>query len=103
VHESQTLFENMMDKEPRLRLFLFSPAQQAIEFIGRALPSIRPEPKFIDEVPLMRPVKIDCSAAEKPESLGWLAAAGAGLLGLGAGIVGVGRPNSCALSRGRLT
>ncbi len=101
VHESQTLFENMMDKEPRLRLFLFSPAQQAIEFIGRALPSIRPEPKFIDEVPLMHPVAIECSAAQAPESLGWLAAAGAGLLGLGAGIFGIGRPCRTSLPQER--
>jgi hypothetical protein len=58
VHESQTLFESMMDKEPKLRLFLFSPAQQAIEFVGRALPAVRPEAKFTDEVPLMSPVTI---------------------------------------------
>lgn len=58
VHESQTLFENMMDKEPKLRLFLFSPAQQAIEFVGRAIPAVRPEAKFIDEVPLMSPVPL---------------------------------------------
>jgi hypothetical protein len=45
------------DKEPKLRnlrLFLFSPAQQAIEFVGRAVPAVRPEAKFTDEVPLMR-------------------------------------------------
>ncbi len=56
VYESQTLFDNLMDKEPKLRLFLFSPAQQAIEFVGRALPAVRPEAKFTDEVPLMRPI-----------------------------------------------
>jgi nitrous oxidase accessory protein len=55
VHESQTLFERMLDKEPKLRLFLFSPAQQAVEFVGRALPAVRPEPKFTDEYPLMAP------------------------------------------------
>ncbi len=54
MHESYTLFENLLDREPMLRLFLFSPAQQAIEFVGRAIPAVRPEPKFIDEVPLMR-------------------------------------------------
>ncbi len=54
VHESYTLFENLLEREPMLRLFLFSPAQQAIEFVGRAVPAVRPEPKFTDEVPLMR-------------------------------------------------
>lgn len=58
VHESQTLFENLLEKQPALRLFLFSPAQQAIEFVGRAVPAVRPEPKFADEVPLMRPVAV---------------------------------------------
>lgn len=76
VHESQTLFENMMDKEPKLRLFLFSPAQQAIEFVGRALPAVRPEAKFIDEVPLMSPVPI--AIGRDPSTR----AAGIGPLGL---------------------
>jgi nitrous oxidase accessory protein len=58
VHESSTLFENLLDREPKLRILLFSPAQQAIELVGRALPAVRPEPKFTDEVPLMRPVAI---------------------------------------------
>jgi len=56
VHESQTLFDSMLDTEPRLRLLMFSPAHQAVELVGRALPTVRPEPKFVDEVPLMRPL-----------------------------------------------
>jgi nitrous oxidase accessory protein len=78
VHESYTLFESMMEREPRLRLFLFSPAQQAIEFVGRALPAVRPEPKFTDEVPLMAPVEIASGPAASH--------ARAGLLGVGAGL-----------------
>lgn len=89
VHESQTLFENMMDRRPVLRLFLFSPAQQAIEFIGRAVPAVRPEPKFIDEVPLMRPVPVACvgdgeGGARAAVALG---GSGAAMLALGGGIV----------------
>lgn len=76
VHESQTLFENMMDREPKLRLFLFSPAQQAIEFVGRALPAVRPEAKFTDEVPLMNAVAIP-TIGEPARGGG----AGTGLLG----------------------
>jgi nitrous oxidase accessory protein len=92
VHEAQTLFENMLNREPRLRLFLFSPAQQAIEFVGRALPAVRPEPKFIDEVPLMRPVHVAASGEPGARELGLLAATGAGLLAAGAGIVAAARP-----------
>ena len=91
VHESQTLFENMMDKEPKLRLFLFSPAQQAIEFVGRTLPAVRPEPKFCDEVPLMRPVQITLAAPADRPALARLAATGAALLTLGVGVLALAR------------
>lgn len=87
VHESQTLFENMMDREPALRLFLFSPAQQAVEFVGRAVPAVRPEAKFVDEVPLMRPVAIPELADAAPPRRAGLATAGLLLLVVGAGIV----------------
>ncbi|MFM9995658.1 MAG: nitrous oxide reductase family maturation protein NosD [Phycisphaerales bacterium] len=89
IHESQTMFENLMDREPMLRLFLFSPAQQAIEFVGRAVPAVRPEAKFTDEVPLMRPVPVAGANAIAPTTLttGALGVSGAGLVGLGAGIV----------------
>ncbi len=92
VHESQTLFGNMMDSEPSLRLFLFSPAQQAIEFVGRALPSVRPEPKFTDEVPLMRPVRIAIALEPQPGARSMLGGIGAALVAIGAGIVGAAHP-----------
>jgi len=89
VHESWTLFENMMDREPKLRLFLFSPAQQAIEFVGRALPSVRPEPMFVDEVPLMRPVELPADAHASPASPVSLGAFAAVLLLCGGAVAGV--------------
>jgi len=52
-HRSEGLFENLMDRDPKMRLFLFSPAQQAIEMAARAFPAVRPRPKFIDTAPLM--------------------------------------------------
>jgi nitrous oxidase accessory protein len=54
-YASRRLFENLIDREPKLRLLLFSPAHDAIEFVGRAMPSVRPEPKFTDTAPLMAP------------------------------------------------
>lgn len=53
---SRSLFENMMDKHPHLRLFQFSPAQQAIDLAARAFPIFQPKPKFTDDAPLMTPV-----------------------------------------------
>ncbi len=91
VHESQTLFENLMDKQPNLRLFLFSPAQQAIEFVGRAIPAVRPEPKFTDEVPLMRPVAIEPTIADDKAPRVALVASGGLLAVLGAGVIALAR------------
>lgn len=91
VHESQTLFENMMDREPRLRLFLFSPAQQAVEFVGRAVPSVRPEPKFVDEVPLMRPAETGLHIRPERGALARLGVVGAGLLLTGGFVLGLAR------------
>ena len=88
VHESQTLFENLMDTQPSLRLFLFSPAQQAIEFVGRAIPAVRPEPKFTDEVPLMCQVPVRPPTPVAPTERSLLLACGGALAGLGALIVG---------------
>lgn len=87
VHESNTLFENLMDREPALRLFLFSPAQQAIEFVGRAVPAVRPEAKFFDEVPLMRPVPVATGAMTDQVGGGALAAVGGLMVALGGSVL----------------
>ncbi len=91
VHESNTLFENMLDKEPKLRILLFSPAQQAIEFVGRALPAIRPEPKFVDECPLMTPVTMS-SIKQQDTNSGALTRAGLGLTGIGMCVLAIALP-----------
>lgn len=84
VHESYTLFENLMERDPMLRLFLFSPAQQAIEFVGRAIPAVRPEPSFTDEVPLMRPVPLPASLTAEPSNRTGLFVSGAAMISIGA-------------------
>jgi parallel beta-helix repeat protein len=53
---SKSLFENIMDNNPELRLFQLSPAQGAVEMAARAFPIFQPQPKFTDDVPLMSPV-----------------------------------------------
>ncbi|MFN0135897.1 MAG: nitrous oxide reductase family maturation protein NosD [Phycisphaerae bacterium] len=86
VHESYTLFENLLDRRPQLRLFLFSPAQQAIEFVGRAVPAIRPEPKFTDEVPLMRPRPLPPQLASEAPNRAGLMLCGMLLIGCSASL-----------------
>lgn len=70
-----SLFENLMDREPKLRLLLFSPAQQAVEMAARIVPLVQPQPKLTDTAPLMAPVAV----AAVPDrtgntSLAWLPA-----------------------------
>jgi nitrous oxidase accessory protein len=87
VHEPSALFENLIDTQPSLRLFLYSPAQQAVEFVGRALPSARPEPKFEDEAPLMQPVEVVVRLPEAEGAQRELALLGGGLFAAGCAMV----------------
>ncbi|HRF94897.1 MAG TPA: NosD domain-containing protein, partial [Aggregatilineales bacterium] len=49
----EKLFENLTDEYPMLRLFTYSPASQSLNFAAVAFPSLRPDPKVIDEAPMM--------------------------------------------------
>ena len=55
-YKAERLFEKLMDQNSSLRLFLYSPAEQAVDFAARAIPFVKPQPKMMDEVPLMEPV-----------------------------------------------
>ena len=84
-YTSQSLFENLMDRHPQLRLFQFSPVQQAVDLAVRAFPVVRPRPKLTDSAPLTslpRPLAVD----DSPRSRAPFAAMSAGLL-LGFGSV----------------
>ncbi|MBX3058579.1 MAG: nitrous oxide reductase family maturation protein NosD [Anaerolineae bacterium] len=60
---SERFFENVTEREPRLRLLAYSPAAQAIEFAGQSFPIIRPQPKLNDPAPLVEPGLIPAFAA----------------------------------------
>ena len=86
---SRSLFENMMDKNPQLRLFQLSPAQQAVDLAARAFPISQPKPKFTDDAPLLTPIVPDIALAEpKPAWPMWAMAVS--LLALAAVIVVIG-------------
>jgi nitrous oxidase accessory protein len=55
-YKAERLFENMIDHNSSLRLFLYSPVEQAIDFAARAVPLVKPKPKLMDEAPMMKPV-----------------------------------------------
>ena len=93
AYRPQSLFSAMLADVPNLRLFVHSPAQQAIEFTARALPELRPEPTLVDAAPLTRVPVIPgrTVAAHAAGPMAWI---GLGLLTLGGG---------CALAFGRVT
>lgn len=55
TYQSDRLFESLMQNEPNLRLFLYSPATNALDFASKAFPLVRPQPKLADNHPLMAP------------------------------------------------
>lgn len=75
-YEPRSLFESLLDRHPSLRLFLMSPAQQAIDMASRAFPIMRPEPKLTDAAPLMSPVLPAIAPASPPSSLPMLGVSG---------------------------
>jgi nitrous oxidase accessory protein len=99
-YQAESLWDNLMDREPGLRLFLFSPAQQAVELASQAFPIVRPRPLMTDEAPLMRPVRADIPAADPPSVWRtWLVALA--LLGVAAFALTFARPLAASrLSKG---
>ena len=88
AYRADSLFENLMDREPKLRLFQFSPAQQAVEMAARAFPVVKPQPKFRDTAPLMAPVAVHVAAPPASSPWAMLGLAAAMLGGASAALVG---------------
>ena len=55
-YKSVRLFERLTDYQSSLKFFSFSLASQAVEFASRCFPVFSPQPKLVDESPLMRPL-----------------------------------------------
>ncbi|MEZ4869971.1 MAG: nitrous oxide reductase family maturation protein NosD [Caldilineaceae bacterium] len=49
----QSLFEDLLQTYPELRLFQLSPATQALDLAAKAFPIFQPQPKMVDDFPLM--------------------------------------------------
>ncbi len=54
-YKSQSLYEDLMDTYPELRLFQLSPATDAIDLAAKAFPIFQPRPNMADDHPLMTP------------------------------------------------
>mgnify|MGYP003572639473 FL=1 len=72
-YKSERLFENLMSREPNLRLFLYSPAINAIDLSAKAFPIVKPQPKLTDTKPLMAPIiPQDAPPLPQPTAVDWL-------------------------------
>jgi nitrous oxidase accessory protein len=52
-YRSISLYENLLETHPELRLFQLSPATDAIDLAARAFPIFQPRPNMADDSPLM--------------------------------------------------
>ncbi|MCK5921962.1 MAG: hypothetical protein KAG66_13540, partial [Methylococcales bacterium] len=85
-YKAERLFENLMEQEPKLRLFLYSPSTNAIDFVAKAFPAVRPKPKLVDERPFMTPtIPANAPPLPEPDDQTWLLATMA-LLGVAVGL-----------------
>lgn len=91
AYKSERLFENLVAQEPNLRLFLYSPAINTLDFAAKAFPIVRPQAKLVDERPFMTPtIPSQAPALPRPAVSWWFVAAFL-LLFLAGGIVQLSR------------
>ncbi len=67
-HKIQNVFEYMEGNYPRLRLYLESPAAQAIGMAEKLMPMVR-RSSLVDSAPLMKPVAVDHQPGGRDQSL----------------------------------
>jgi ABC-type multidrug transport system ATPase subunit len=80
VYRADRLFENLTSRFPNLRLFIFSPSSQAVDFAVKAVPFVRPQPKLTDSQPLMAPVFPQNLPALPEDPDNWFVWVSAGLI-----------------------
>ncbi|MCS7224588.1 MAG: nitrous oxide reductase family maturation protein NosD [Armatimonadetes bacterium] len=54
-YRSVRLFESLRESRPSLRMFVFSPAEKALDFAGLLFPVFAPQSRFADSSPRIRP------------------------------------------------
>ena len=85
MYAPQSLFEDLLTRNPELRLFRYSPVVAALDFAAQAFPIFQPEPMIADEHPLTAPPALPEVAGTPPAvvwpnlliALGMVALAGA--------------------------
>ena len=54
-YRAERLLDSLISRQPELRLFLYSPVINAVDFAARAFPLVRPQPILVDTLPLTTP------------------------------------------------
>ena len=76
AYRESSLFENLMEREPKLRLLLHSPAQQALDLAARAFPIVQPQPRVTDDRPLMTATAVNVALPAQLSGFPMLGVAG---------------------------
>ena len=83
-YRSERFFDGLIDREPRLRALIYSPAVQAIELAATAFPIVKPQPKLTDAAPMSQPAAIPDFALPSPGNTTGMTLAAALMLAVGA-------------------
>ena len=54
-YRAERLLDSLLGRQPELRLFMYSPVVNAVDFAARAFPMVRPQPILVDAHPLTTP------------------------------------------------
>lgn len=85
-YRAQSLFEDLLQQYPELRLLQLSPATTALDLAARAFPIFQPRPKLADEYPLITPPVLPVMAGLPTVPVRANLAIAAGMVGL-AGLI----------------
>ncbi len=83
-YRSERFFDGLIDREPRLRALIYSPAVQAIELAATAFPIVKPQPKLTDAAPMSQPAAIPDFAVPSPGNTAGMTLAATLMLAVGA-------------------
>ncbi len=89
-YQSQSLYEDLMEEHPELRLFQLSPATDALDLAAEAFPIFQPRSKMADEYPLTAPPQLPPMPGLPTAPLGLNLLAALGMLAIALVIVAIG-------------
>lgn len=98
-YRSQSLYENLMQRNPELRLFQLSPATEALDMAAKAFPVFQPKPKMADDRPLMVPPELPSVPGLTPPPTTANLVAALSLLLLAGGVLALGLAGSKRVAR----